>query len=56
MAHFIYMLFTAGLVATAMAFSENRPIREQFYRAVYLFLCCIVVVIAGSWIMHAIHG
>ena len=56
MSHLTYTLLVGTIVSTAMAFSENRPVREQCYRAVYLFLCCIVLVFAGSWIMRAIHG
>jgi hypothetical protein len=56
MSHFTYALLLGSLVSAGMAFSERRPTREQVYRAAYLFLCCIVVLIAGSWIMRAIHG
>jgi hypothetical protein len=56
MAHLAYTLLAGGLVSTGMAFSENRPVREQCCRAVYLFACCMLAVVAGSWIMRAIHG
>ena len=56
MSHFTYALLLAGLVSTATAFSEKRPACEQVYRAGYVFVCCILLLVAGGWIMLAIHG
>ena len=56
MPHFAFTLLAGALVAAAMGSSEHRPARERLYRAAYLFLCSIAAVIAGSWIMRAIHG
>ena len=56
MPHFAFTLLAAALVAAAVGSSENRPASERAYRTAYLFLCSIAIVIAGSWIMRAIHG
>lgn len=56
MPHLAFTLLAAALVAAAIGLSENRPPSERAYRTVYLFLCSIAIVIAGSWIMHAVHG
>ena len=56
MPHFAFTLVAASLMAGAIGASENRPASERAYRTAYLFLCSIAVVVAGSWIMRAIHG
>lgn len=56
MPHFTFTLVSAALVTAAIGASEDRPASERPYRTAYLFLCSIAVVVAGSWIMRAIHG
>ena len=56
MAHFTLTLLLALLLSVAMAFLGNRPVRERLYAATYLFLCCAVTTLAGSWMMYLIHG
>jgi hypothetical protein len=56
MPHFAFTLLSAAVVAAAIGCSEDRPAQERRYRAAWLFLCFLSAVIAGSWIMRAIHG
>ena len=56
MAHFTFALLAAAVLSAGMAFSENRPSRESLYRAIYLLLCSMAILVAGSWAMRAIHG
>jgi hypothetical protein len=56
MPHLAYTLLLAALISTAMAASENRPAQERRYRAAYLFVYSVGLVVAGSWAMLAIHG
>jgi hypothetical protein len=54
--HFTFTLLLAILVAAAIALAENRPSSDTFYRAAYLFLYSIGVLVAGGWAMRWIHG
>jgi hypothetical protein len=56
MPHPIFTLFSASLVAAAMAMLENRTPRERLYAGVRMFCSCMATVIGGSWVMHLIHG
>lgn len=56
MPHFTFTLLAATFLSTGIAFSENRPTREAVYRAVYLLACSMATIVAGSWLMRAIHG
>ncbi len=56
MSHFTFTVLSAALLSAGTAFSENRPSRESLYRAIYLLLCFMAVLVAGSWVMRAIHG
>ena len=56
MAHLTFTLLVAVLLSVAIAFLGNRPLRERLYAATYLFLCCAVTTLAGSWVMYLIHG
>jgi hypothetical protein len=56
MAHLLFTLLLAVLLSVAMAFLGNRPLRERLHAATYLFLCCAVTTLAGSWVMYLIHG
>ena len=56
MPHFTFTLLLALLLSAAMALLGNRSMRERLYAATYLFLCCAVTTLVGSWVMHLIHG
>ncbi|MGP8245610.1 MAG: DUF6677 family protein [Bryobacteraceae bacterium] len=54
--HLMYTLLVAVLLASATALIGSRPQRERLYAATYLFLCCAVTTLVGSWVMYLIHG
>jgi hypothetical protein len=56
MPHFAFTLLTAALLSVAMALLGHRSLTERLYLATYLFLCCTVTTVAGSWVMLLIHG
>ena len=56
MPHVEFTLLLAFLLSLALAFAENRPVRESLYRAAYLFISVMTVAVAGSWAMRLIHG
>jgi hypothetical protein len=56
MPHLIFTLLTAVLLSGAIALIGNRTLVERLCAATYLFLCCAVTTLAGSWLMHMIHG
>ncbi|HTP30890.1 MAG TPA: hypothetical protein VMJ75_01880 [Candidatus Acidoferrales bacterium] len=56
MSHPIFTLLCALLVACVMAAMENRTPRERGWVAARTFVYCVAAVIAGSWLMHAVHG
>lgn len=56
MTHPIFTLFTAFLLAAAMAIVDDRTARERVYIAVRFFVSCVVSVAGGSWLMRLIHG
>ena len=56
MTHPMFTLFTAVLLAAAMAILDDRTPRERIYIAVRFFLTCVVSVTGGSWLMRLIHG
>jgi uncharacterized membrane protein len=56
MPHLIWTLLLAILISTATALPGDRATRERVCAAVYTFASCTVVVFAGSWLMHWIHG
>ena len=56
MSHPIFTLLSAAAIATALAFLENRSLRQRVFQAVYMFLCCTLGVVAGGWLMRLIHG
>ena len=55
MPHLPFTLLLAALMAVAIAFSEQRPAGRP-WRALYLFLYSMLIVIAASWTMRWIHG
>jgi hypothetical protein len=55
MPHPAFTLLVAVLLSVALALLGDRPLGERLYAATYLFLCCAVTTLAGSWIMHLIH-
>ncbi len=56
MPHLVFTLLTAILLSAALAVVENRAPRERLYVAARVFLCCVIATLAGSWLMHLIHG
>lgn len=56
MPHLPFTLLLAVLISAATAWLGNRPARQRLYHATYVFLSCMIAVLAGSWIMYWIHG
>ena len=56
MPHLIFTLLVALLLSAAIALLGHRSVAERLYLATYLFLCCAVTTVAGSWVMYLIHG
>jgi 4-hydroxybenzoate polyprenyltransferase len=56
MSHPVFTLIAAGAIAIGLALAENRSPRERINYAVYMFLSCILAVVAGGWVMHIVHG
>jgi hypothetical protein len=54
--HLTFTLLVALLLSVVMALLGKRSPRERLYAAVYVFLCCAVATVAGSWGMYLIHG
>jgi hypothetical protein len=54
--HPVFSLLTAALIATGIALTENRSVRERVNHAIYMFLCCTLAVVGGGWLMFLIHG
>lgn len=54
--HPAWILLLALLVSAATALTAHRPARERAAAAAYTFLSCTIIVFAGSWLMHWIHG
>jgi hypothetical protein len=52
----IFTLVAAVLLSLAFAMVERRDRRERLYVAARTFLCCVVLVLAGGWLMRLIHG
>lgn len=56
MPHLIYTLLFAILIAAVEAFLGKRTSRERLYRAAYMFVSCMVAIVAGGWIMFLTHA
>jgi hypothetical protein len=56
MPHAEYTLLLAILLSVGMALIGDRPRRERWYVAAYIFLCSVGAAVAGSWGMYLIHG
>jgi hypothetical protein len=54
--HLTFTLLVAVLLSAVMAWLGNRSLRERLCVAIYIFLCCAVATVAGSWGMYLIHG
>jgi hypothetical protein len=52
----MFTLLASVLLSAAVALMGNRSLQERLYAATYLFLCFAATTVAGSWIMHLIHG
>lgn len=55
MSHPAYSLLMALLVTGAAALPGNRAGRDRAYAAIYVFLACMVSIVAGAWFMYWIH-
>jgi len=56
MPHPVYTLLMSLLVSGAAALPGDRSGRDRAYIATYVFLGCVVSVIAGGWLMLLVHG
>ena len=56
MPHLMWTLLLAVLIAGATALPGNQGARQRAAVAAYTFLSCSLTVLAGSWLMYAIHG
>ena len=56
MPHLEFTLLMAVLLSVVLALLGNRSLRERLYVATYIFLCCALATVAGSWGMYLIHG
>ena len=56
MPHPQFTMMTAVMLSAALALIGKRPLGERLAAATYLLLCCGVSAVAGSWLMHWIHG
>ncbi|HSU67061.1 MAG TPA: hypothetical protein VLJ39_09330 [Tepidisphaeraceae bacterium] len=52
----IFTLTAAILLSLALAMIDRLELRERLYVASRTFLCCMVSIVAGGWIMRLIHG
>ena len=56
MPHPVFTLMAALVLAVAVGLLGRRRVRERLAYSTYLLVCCIGSVVAGSWVMHIIHG
>ena len=56
MPHLTFTVLLAVLLSAVMALLGNRSLHERLCVAAYVFLCCAVGTLAGSWGMYLIHG
>ena len=56
MSHFTYTLLLSLMLSGAVGLTGNRSTRERAYRATYMYLACVVSVVAGGWFMYLVHG
>ena len=56
MPHLAFTLLMAPLLSVVLALLGKRSLRERVYVATYIFLCCAVATVAGSWGMYLMHG
>ncbi len=56
MPHLLYTLLTAALLSAALALNGRRTSRERLNVALYSLFSCAAATLAGSWLMHWIHG
>jgi hypothetical protein len=54
--HLTWTLLLAVLLSAATAMPGDRAARDRLCAAAYTFVSCILMVFAGSWLMHWIHG
>jgi|HubBroStandDraft_2_1064218.scaffolds.fasta_scaffold1153046_2 hypothetical protein len=54
--HLVLTALLAMVISGVVALLGRRSARERVYHAGYLFLCCVVSVVAGSWFMYLVHG
>jgi hypothetical protein len=56
MTHSTFALLASVLLAIGLAALEDRTSRERVAVAVRVFLCCVVSVVGGGWLMRLVHG
>lgn len=56
MSYAIFTLMASVVVALTLAAIDRRRWRERIYVAARVFLCCVLTVWGGSWLMRLIHG
>jgi len=54
--HPLFAALLALTVAVLIGFLGRRTRRERLLHSAWFFTCSIATVIAGSWVMHLIHG
>ena len=54
--HLALTMLLAAVLGGAAAFLDRRRGRERVYLAAWTFLTWTAAVIAGSWLMFAVHG
>ncbi len=56
MSHLTYTVLFGALISGAIGLTGNRTAAEYLHRTTYVFLSCMLTVVAGGWIMFWIHG
>jgi hypothetical protein len=56
MSHLNYTFLFAAVLSGAIGLSGKRNATAHLYHTGYVFLSCILSVVAGGWIMFWIHG
>ena len=54
--HPLFTCIAAVLLSLALAMIDRRDARERLYASFRTFLCCVMSVVAGGWLMRWIHG
>ena len=54
--HLLFAAQLALIVATIIGCFGKRTMRDRLLHSAWFFTCSIATVVAGSWLMHLIHG